>query len=321
MAPLLGWISPKDRTPAQNAAHARALVSFPRFAVPGHVAPAGPVKVMLTDFWKRPEVVADIGFEFTGFHQLTGSCVGASAGNAVATLAAVQRCLSQGMTRAFAPWWPYAYGRTRFNEGDRGEGEGAIDSVMAETLIQEGTFAITEKSGLPAFDRSDGLALTSPIEMRWSNGAAPEVTDCLGLGKQHPIGSAAVLNSTDDIKTAILNGYPVLDGCNDYIGHGSIQGSGDNACVVGQYDGRGGHSTCYLGYWDHPNLGPLFLYSNQWPTDTYPKDPAGAGRCCVWVKEATVARLFQLGGSDGETVALSHLNYFPAQPQLLDWYV
>lgn len=323
MQPLLGWISPAQRTNEQHDAHAKAMATFHRFANLGLPDPSGgaPVKVMLTDFWRRPEVVQDIGFEFSGYRQLTGSCVGASSGNAVFTLGAVQRCLSAGATRAFVPFWPYTYGRTRFNEGDHGPGEGAVDSVMAATLIKEGTFGITEKTGLPAFDKSDGLALTEAIEMQWSDGAAGVVTDCLGLGKQHPVGSAAVLNSTDDIKTAILNGYPVLDGCDDYIAHGSIQGSGDSAYVLGQYDGQGGHSTCYLGYWDHPSDGPLFLYSNQWSADTYPKDPAGAGRCCVWVKESVVSRLFQMGGSGGETVALSHLSYFPAQPAVLDWFV
>jgi hypothetical protein len=71
--------------------------------------------------------------------------------------------------------------------------------------------------------------------------------------------------------------------------------------------------------WNHPNDGRLFLYSNQWPTSTYPKDPAGAGRCCVWIPESEMTKLFtQYGGDNGETVALSHLNYFPAQPSVLD---
>lgn len=314
--PILGWIEPKDRTKEQHDAHAAALASFPKFAL-SHAATAGPVKVLLTDFWKDPTVVADVGFEFAGFRQLTGSCVGVSAGNAVFTLSAIQRCLADNPTKAFVPWWPFPYGRTRFNEGDRGQGEGAVDSIMAQTLIKEGVFGIDEITDEPTFDKSDGLALTSGQELTYSDGAYVGNTKYLPLGKQHPVGTAAPLNSVADIKTAIVNGYPVLDGCEYYIGTGHL--SGDVA--LGQYDGRGGHSTCYLGYWDHPTLGPLYLYSNQWDGNTYPQDGSGKGRCTVWVKESTVAKLFTLGGDNGETVALSHLNYFPAQPKVLDWFV
>ena len=314
--PPLGFIEPKDRTQDQHDAHARALAKQVAF---GLAPPSvGPVKVMLTDFWKNPTVIADAGMEFTGFHQLTGSCVGASAGNAIFTLAAVQRLLAENPTKAFIPWWPFPYGRTRYNEGDRGQGEGAVDSVMGQTLHGEGVFEITQ-TGLPQFKTDDGFYLTSSLEYQWSDGARID-PKWGAIAKANPVGGVAPLSSPADIKAAILNGYPVLDGCSMYCGNGSIAGSGDNAYVRGHYDGRGGHSTCFLGYWDHPNDGPLYLYSNQWPSSTYPKDPAGAGRCCVWMPESEVQKLFsQLGGDGGETMALSHLNYFPAQPDLLNY--
>lgn len=315
--PPLGWIPFRDRTQSQTDAHDEARKHRVKFALPP-VSTAG-VKVMLTDFWKHPLCVADMGQEFTGFHQLTGSCVGASEGDAVCTLSCVQRLLSQGATKAFIPWWPFPYGRTRYNEGDRGQGEGAVDSVMGRTLQTEGIFDINQP-GLPKFSTDDGMYLTSRLELQWSDGASI-AQSWRDLAKHYPVQGIASLGSVEDIKTAIINGYPVLDGCDYYIGNGSVQGSGDNAAVVGNYDGRGGHSTCYLGYWDNPTLGPLYLYSNQWPTSTYPRDPAGAGRCCVWVKESNVQTLFRNGGSDGETMALSHLTYFPAQPELLNWLI
>jgi hypothetical protein len=312
--PLLGWIAPQDRTQEQEDAHQRALAKMPKFAAAGLAEPTGPVKIILTDAWKHPKVVADIGCEFTGFHQLTGSCVGASEGDAVGTLAFVQRLLNQGATKAFIPFWPFPYGRTRLAEGDRGQGEGAVDSVMGDTLGKEGVFEITQP-GLPAFKTDDGFYLTESIEMQWSDGARID-QKWLDIAKAYPLGTHAPLANVNDIKLAICNGYPVLDGCNNFVGHGSVKGDGKDAYVVGHYDGAGGHSTCILGYWDHPNDGPLYLYSNQWPTDTYPKDPAGAGRCCVWLKESTMSQLFRNGGDNGETMLLSHLNYVPAQPDV-----
>lgn len=314
--PLLGWIEPKDRTPDQQAAHAAALAAMPNFALAPPVN-TGPVKVILSDFWKSAEVVADVGYEFTGFRQLTGSCVGVSAGNAVFTLSAVQRNIADQPTKAFVPWWPYPYGRTRYNEGDRGQGEGAVDSIMGQTLIKEGCFGIDEITDEPAFDQSDGLTLTSRQELTYSDGNYAGNTKYLTLGKQHPVGTAAPLYSMGDIRTALLNGYPILDGCSYYVGHGSMSGG----VALGKYDGRGGHSTTFLGYWDHPSLGPLYLYSNQWDGNTYPEDGSGKPRCSVWMKETDAARLFSLGGDQGETMALSHLNYFPAQPKVLDWLV
>ncbi len=311
----LGFISVKDRTANQLAAGHAAMKRFGPLTIANKVTPKAPVKVILTKAFEDPTVKADIGFVFNGYRQLSGSCVGVSAGDAIATLSAVQRLFSSGATKAFVPWWCYPYGRTRYNEGDRGPGEGAIDSVMADTLIREGCFAVGEGTGLPTFDTSDGLALPSSVEMAYSDGASTLNTKYSSLAKQHPLGAAAVCNSTQDIWDAITNGYPVLDGCDNYIGSGTIQ----SGVAIGTYDGRGGHSTCYIGVWDHPVLGRLFNYWNQWDQRTYPEDGSGKPRCSVWAKETTVAKLFTTGGGGGETIALSHLTYFPAQPAILDW--
>jgi len=314
--PPLGLILPQDMNQQQRDAHEKALAFRPRFAMLGGV-PAGPVKIMLTDMWKDPDVAKDIGMAFPGFHQITGSCVGASSGNWIFTLGAVQRKLSDSPTVAFIPFWPYQYGRTRQAEGDRGQGEGAVDSVMGQT-VQKGVLQVTGQTGLPQFDTSDGLALTKQQELQWSmvNSGFAQYDP---IAAKNPVGTVATLTSTADIYQAIVNGYPVIDGCSMYIGHGKVQGSGDGACVLGTYDGRGGHSTCLLGAWDHPTLGRLFLYSNQWPAETYPADPAGGGRCCVWVKEADVQKHLFSSDNQGQVMAASHLTYFPAQPQVLDW--
>lgn len=317
MAPLLGYIRPQDRTQEQADAHERAMTAMPRFTLTGTTATLAPGEaVILTQFFDNPTVVADIGFKFNGFRQLTGSCVGVSEGNAIAVLSAVQRTIATEPTKAFCPWWPFPYGRCRFNEGDHGQGEGAIDSVMVATLKNEGVFSITEVPGLPQFDTSDGLAISSRDELKWSDGGSSLVTACASVAKQHPLGTAAVVKNTDEMRDAIINGYPILDGCDDYMGGGSIQ----SGVSLGTYDGQGGHSTCYLGYWLHPTLGPLFLYSNQWAGSTYPDDRSGKPRCSTWSKEANVSKLFRLGGT-GETFALSHQSYFPAQPEVLNWLI
>lgn len=313
--PPTGFIEPKDRTKEQADAHAMALAKMKAFTLaPATLAPGQ--KVMLTDFLKDPDVIADMGELFDGFHQLTGSCVGAAEGNGTATLSAVQRKIADSPTRAFIPWWPYAYGLTRYEEGDRGQGEGAVSSMMGAVLEKYGTFARSEAPGLPDWDRTDGLTLTKKLEFQWSDGGSQIVRQHIALGQTHKFGTRGPVYTAQDVLTAIVNGYPVLNGCALYIGGGAIRGTGDTAYVRGKYDGRGGHETGWHGVWNHPNDGLLFLYWNQWAKNTYPTDPAGGPRCSVWVPESEVTRMLNAGwnGIDrGEAFAISSVSYFPAQ--------
>jgi hypothetical protein len=317
--PPLGFIPKKDRTPDQLDAHARAEAKMVRFTLPPPTLAPG-TKIVLSDFWNKPEVVAETGLTWdrSPFHQLTGSCVGCGGGNALYTLMAVQRMLSQGATKAFVPFWPFDYGRCRYNEGDRGQGEGAMGSSFAETIVKEGVLDAAT-AGLTAFQKTDGLTLTEREEYQWSDGASSLVTKWLDAAKVHPVGSAAPCRSAAEIKAAIVNGYPITFACNNYIGNASVTGSGDDAAVVGYWNGSGGHQQWVFGYWDNPTLGPLYAVGNNWPRGTYPKDPAGLPLVCCWVKETKVDSAIQ--NLDSEVYALSHLSWFPAQPNLLDYLI
>ena len=83
----LGWVSPADRTTEQTKAHEDAMGAMPQFSMQQEFAPLPKGgKIDLTERWADSKVVGDIGFVFERFHQLTGSCVGASFGNATVTL-------------------------------------------------------------------------------------------------------------------------------------------------------------------------------------------------------------------------------------------
>jgi len=308
----LGWIEPANRTKEQNDAVAAAQGKFLAFALARPTVPKG-TKILLSDFWTKPEVLADLnGITFTGFRQLTGSCVGVSDGDAVFTLACIQRMVSDAPTRAFIPWWPTSYGRSRARAGINGQGEGSIDSVMGQVMVDEGVDDVIATQ----FDTIDGFALSGSTELKWSNGNSSLVTARLTHTKQYPMGGMAPLYDVDGIAAAVINGYPVLDGCNNYVGSGHVNQQGIS---LGTYDGRGGHSTTILGYWEHETLGPLYLYHNQWAGTTYPADTSGKPRCSTWMLEASLRQLFANGGDQGETMLFSHLNYVPAQPRVLDW--
>lgn len=313
--PPLGWIDPASRTKEMNDAVAVAQSGFLRMALARPTLPKG-TKLLLSDFWTKPEVVADLGgVQFTGFHQITGSCVGVSDGDAIFTLSAVQRMIADTPTKAFIPWWPTSYGRSRAVAGIRGQGEGSIDSVMGQVMKDEGVDDALQAQ----FDTSDGFTLTNNLEMRWSDGNSSLVTARLSHTKQFLLGGMAPIYDVDGIYAGIVNGYPCLNGCNNYMGSASVKQTSTGRVAIGTYNGRGGHSTTFLGIWEHPDLGPLFNYHNQWPGLTYPADDSGKPRCSCWATEAEVAKLFRTGGGDGETMLFSHLSYLPAQPKLLDW--
>ncbi len=315
----LGLILPEQMNQKQRDAHEAALAKMPRFALAPVDLPKG-TKIILTDCFKSPDVIADIGAQFTGYGQYTGSCVGVSDGNAGATVLGVQRLIADNPRKAGLPWWAFNYGRTRYLEGDRGQGEGAVDSVAGQQLVTEGLFEITE-AGLPAFSKTgpDGWWLSSQIEMTWSDGSRI-AQNWITLAAKRAGTTKAVIGDSGGVRSALSNGYAVLDGCNNYVGTGSIVQDADGSYTGGHYTSRGGHSTTFVGVWHHPNKGYLYLYWNQWPTSTYPKDPAGGVRCSVWLPESEVDKLFQTGGSGGETMALSNTPAFPVQiDKILSW--
>lgn len=314
MGPL-GFITPAERNLDQQSAHARAIAGMLRRHGLAPVQLSTGQSVRLFDAWKAPEVVADVGFVFPRFHQLTGSCVGAGGGQALFTLIAVQRLLATSPTKAFVPFWPYDYGKCRYEEGDRGQGEGAMGSAFAASVTKDGVIDAASQ-GLPTFKNDDGLVLTEQLEMQWSDGGTQLVTKWDEAARIHPVGNAAECKSFDDIWNAIGNGYPVTFACSNYIGKASVQGSGADACVVGRWDGNGGHQQSIHAVWSHPSLGRLVWAQNNWPGSTYPNDPAGGPICGCWVKETDVNAALRL---QAEVFALSHLNWFPAQPAVLSW--
>lgn len=319
MPPPLGWIAPIDRDATQQAAHAAAVAAMPRFALGAADIPTGPLDIRLYKAWGHPDVIADCGgVTFDRFHQLTGSCVGAGGGNALFTLIAMQRLLSSGATRAFIPWWPHPYGKSRELAGFRGRGEGSLGSTFFEALKKYGVPDALEATtqGIPGFHDTDGLTLTSSQEMNWSDGGSSLVNGFNDEAMKRPLGSGQEIKDIVGIRAALANGYPITFACDRYIGHASVQ----SGYVIGSWDSSGGHQQSLHAVVDDANLGPLYWAQNNWPGNTYPRDPAGGPVCGCWVKEAKVIEALRY---DAEVYALSHLEggvvVQPDVPAVLNW--
>lgn len=315
MPPPTGWIRPIDRTPAQQAAHAGAVLQQIRHALPFR-APAKGEKVILPSFWANPDVIADVGLKFTRVHQKTGSCVWAGGTAAIFTTIATQRLASDAPTKAFMPFTLHNYASSRARFGDTGEGEGSLGSTFADSLREDGIRDWPQVAGdeMPDYthDDEDGFVVGAQTELRWSSIRNPNYQKILSVSKQHLFGSTAEGRDPEDWIALLQNGYGITWACNNFISSAKVKGSGANAACIsdGGADSSGGHQWSLQGYWNHPDFGMLYLNLNNWPASTYPRDPAGGPVCSCWVPEARQIAAARL---DAEVYGLSHLNWFPAQ--------
>lgn len=319
--PLLGWIPPSKRTQAQQDAHVFAQTMFlVRHALVAPDLPKG-AKVILTDLWNHPDVVADVGRKLWRELQNTGSCVKVGGTNALRCTIAAQRVAADNPTLAFEPYCWHNYAMSRHYYGDDGEGDGSMGSTFFRSLKEDGLIAwSTDRAdAYPDYTfEGDHIEITSAQEYDWSSYRNAAVRAMLAETRKHLMGGGAECSSPIDIKAMNLNGYGVAFACNNYIGSASVRGSGANARVIGEWNGRGGHQQWVFGYEENPELGPLYAVGNNWPDNTYPRDPGGLPLCCCWVTEAKVAAAMRL---DSEVYGLSNLDWFSAAPKLLDYLI
>ena len=316
----LGFITPAQRTREMEIAHDAAMARIVKLRH-GLAAPDLPkgTKIILTDAWKRPEIVADLGRPYIRELQRTGSCVKVGANNAMCVTIAAQRLVSDNPIKAFQPFGWHNYAMSRHAIGDDGEGEGSLGSTYADSLTEDGSvdWPQDRSDALPDYaHEGEHIAVSERDEMTWSSYRNPKLQAVLDKAKANPLGSAAACRTPIDIKAMVLNGYGVTFACNNFVGNASVQGSGSDACVVGSWDSRGGHQQWVFGYCEHPTLGPLYAVGNNWADETYPRDPAGLPSCCCWVKEDKVMAAMKL---DSEVYGLSGQKWFPAQPVMSKW--
>lgn len=314
----LGYVTREERTPEQEAAHEVALACFMKHDLPEVTLSKGE-KFCLFDFWKHPDVVADVGFVFDRFRQLTGSCVGVGGGCGLFSTICAQRLDKDNPTKAFLPFWLAPYGMSRHYGGMDGQGSGSFGSTFVKALTQDG---ITDwpngqdEHDLPDYDHKDGIAVSSNTELQWSSYRHRGLQDLLPVTREHRLGAGTKANDVESIRRLVLNGYGVTVACSRFIGNGRVRGSGANAYVEGSWDSSGGHQQSIHAVWEHPDDGPLYWAQNTWPKSVYPRDPAGGPVCGVWVTERNLERVFSYGD---EIYGLSEQDWFPARPSLREW--
>ncbi len=282
-----GWIPPHLRTDAQQAAHYRALAEMPRFRIEGKSRSEDPTvtEALLYKLWSHPHVISANGYAYPGIRQVTGSCVGVSYGGVVMTLSCVEAITKGEPEIAKIPFWLLSYGRGRLYLGMRSPGEGSSGTTQAKAAREDGDVEAA-RPGLPTWTTNDMLCWGERAELSWSDGDASQTISLLPESRRHIVQTTAQCVDSDDVREAIINGYPCTAASMYAHDGGTVQGN--PPILLARRRGSWSHQMHYIAWRMHPQFGPVYYEMNQWGLDAHGRCPSGAPPGGVWVLPADV---------------------------------
>lgn len=302
-----GYILPEERTKEVTKRTDAIIAAMPRFGIRGRFK-ADQREYQL---WKAAYEL--LGKHPTYVYQTTGSCVGAGACQMIITAQAVDIRINNKPQEFTTVWWPFHYGMGRFRTGIGGRGEGSTGSGQAKALLEDGTFE-DDGSGqkLPDYTiKNNWLTLPAKIELDWSNGKAI-AQEWKDRGKKHLFKTAARMKSAEDVAEALMNGYPIT--CASDFGFSPMTPAvkGDpKVRLVEQWNANWSHQMSIHGYWDHPTLGEIFYWMNNWGPDAH-GSPIGDEPPGGFYTTKTLLNQI-LKSRNCECYAFSQYDGFPAQ--------
>lgn len=282
-----GWIPPERRTPEETAACEAIEAAVPDLQITG----AWQMDRPRYSLWAAHKRTTG---KFLPYNwQITGSCVGAGGGNMAKTLVSVQ--VSLGLMEYRELFWLFTYGKSRQRSGSRGRGEGSTGSGYAEAATQDGYVAFDEDPSLGQPSFKDGwLQFSRQTELQWSDGAAAPPRE-VEIGRTHLIRSKARARSHADVLAGLANGYPATQASSFGTRRMVPSPQGDPPVRLAEWDGSWNHQTYFDEVWDHPTLGIIFRWGNNWGPGAHGEatgdEPAGG----MYLRSSTVDRICRSG--------------------------
>lgn len=240
-----------DATPA-------LACSGPAFERPRwSVAWAGEYRVALADEFRRKG-------HFKNIQQLTGSCVGLGATNAIFWSSVTDAVWTGDPTRVLFPFFGYHYGLGRLESGIRGEGEGSTGAGQAEALDKYG-FLAWDHPNVPRPSLGDTIKWTQNVEMTWSNGNGP-AQQLIAEGSKNRFDVITKCTSVDQAVDLMASRYwgTQASDWGGIEGAGIVRGSGNSRILTMPRRTTWNHQMSVLGYWLHPELDLHIAIGNQW---------------------------------------------------------
>jgi hypothetical protein len=251
-------------------------------------------KLMLYDVTRKV-----LGKDTENYAQEIGDCVSFGAKNAIEYVQCTE-ILMKGEREKFRSIFPpylYGTGRVLVGQGQMNGTDGSSGSWMADAVIKYGTLAADEHN-VPHYSGS--------IAHKWGDSPGPP-KEFIAVAKEHPVKSAALISSWEELIAAICNGYPCTVASNQGF---EMEARNDGFHAP---SGTWSHQMCIIGVDDEHNE-PYAIVLNNWgdvhgqlKDFTTEEDlPVGVLR----VKKRTIERMI----AAGETFAYSNFEGFPEQP-------
>lgn len=313
-----GFLHSGKRNDTQNDLHEKIVKAMPRFTIRG----AFTLESRRYKLWEFVRKVNG-GKDPTYNWQQTGSCVGAGWGNMSLVTQGVEISMKGESEQYKWLWWPFTYGKGRQRGGISGSGEGSFGSAQAEAATIDGSFELdpANEPDLPDPTIRDGWAIVpAATELEWSNGAKIK-QNWVSLGVKHLFKTAAVMKSADNCIDALANGYAITQA--SMFGFSPmvppVEGKGENQIrLVRRWNAQWAHQTWVDEFWDHPDVGPVFRWGNNWgPTahNTNGSTPSGYPNNGVYITYQLMDQICK--SRDGEVFAFSAYDGFPAREDKL----
>jgi hypothetical protein len=286
-----GW----NEALAQSEEIRNAVARMPEFEIEGVVRDNRTANVRLWDYSKQIEA------KVPNYRQEIGDCVSFGWACGVNYLQCVQIALSQ-QSEFHEAFQPYIYGTSRIQigKGRLGSGDGSIGAWAAKAV---------QTYGVLAADADEVPSYAGSVARQWGSRGPPE--QFLTLGKKTLVKTVSPVKSSDDVRDAICNGYPVPICSN--AGFGSISKSHDRQ--VGRWTTSWAHCMCLIAY-DGSDDGrkagngePVYFCQNSWGPTAHPQPLQGEPPGGFWVRESDVDKIAR----QGDSYAISSFDGFPAQ--------
>jgi len=231
-----------------------------------------------------------------------GCCVGEGFASAVEYLQCVEIALKNEV-ESYAPISSeviYALSRVEIG-GGRLVGDGSVGAWAADAVTKYG---VLPRQVLASVDLSK---FNPQLARRWGQIGLPDELE--PEARKHPVRTVSQVNSFNEAKAAIANGYPIAVCSNQGF---TMMRDRDGFCLP---RGSWAHCMCFIGAIGGQRPGLCCLQS--WGANV-PKGPIGFGDhpdCAFWVDAEVVERMLR----QGDSWALSAFDGFPARK--LDWMI
>lgn len=238
-----GWIG-KDNPILVREQFDLLSSSFIEFNVSGATRSTKGGKTMLYEVTRKL-----LGKDTDNYAQEIGDCVSFGAKNAIEYLMATEK-LMKGDREAWNPIFPpylYGTGRVLVGRGQLDGDDGSLGSWMADAVIKYGVLR-SNFSGVPAY--------SGQVAKKWGDRPGPD-KKFVDEGSSHPVKSAALIKSWDDLVAAISNGYPCTTASD--VGY-SMKASSDG---FHRQTDSWGHQMCFIGV-DDNDKDPYAIILNSW---------------------------------------------------------